>query len=396
MDASELMRLMASLPYLWFFCDDSQVTELDSFADALEKIEHEPFIIFAERLTQPEDSSGDLLQEEEEDSPARMRRLLARVENSSDDLLQSEDVPAAIPPAGPATSSTKTEANNNASENKTSKTIKTEGDSSGPASAASGAAVVGDGDRDDGGVDAKTKEKPKGTKTVPGFSFPIDYRRGAVQECGTGSSLGVNVVSAVPGLVSVSGGVATSRVQQFRHRIEYPEGSDILFCEEVAQEAQAYRDQCLSHYKQRRRDGFKRGQMGEGPGHFPCLLCPSKHFKHSRDLLNHVTNQHVVDPQDREKKSIRHPLRGFVEVARGLFNDIGSGTSEVPAPWELGEVQRQKTAKVPAKPPSAGILQRTAKLVRRWNQKHMESGPAEPRKGFRREAFRIFYDVRGF
>ena len=85
MDASELMRLMASLQYLWFFCDDSQATELDSFADALEKIEHEPFIIFAERLTQPEDSSGDLLQEEEEDSPARMRRLLARVENSSDD-----------------------------------------------------------------------------------------------------------------------------------------------------------------------------------------------------------------------------------------------------------------------------------------------------------------------
>eukprot|EP00392_Amoebophrya_sp_AT5.2_P016676 g16965.t1 len=203
----------------------------------------------------------------------------------------------------------------------------------------------------------------------------------------------------------------SDRAGQFIDRVSFDDGSDVLFCQAVAAEAQEYRDNVLEAYKEEK-------AKGGGPiagAVWRCELCPYKSFKHCKSLLDHITRQHVVHKTEKTQKSIEHPLRGFMGVARALFDDNGKAASNVPPPWSLGEKRAESMAtstsattlkevqsagKTNTVRPSSALplcrpLRDAAKRVQLWNFTHLRNTKHDGKKGHRREDFRTLIDETG-
>ena len=76
--------------------------------------------------------------------------------------------------------------------------------------------------------------------------------------------------------------------------------ADKVFRERVADEVRQYREQVSQAHLNHRNC---KGEAG-----WDCRLCPYKHFRHKRHLLEHLDNQH--------QGGVKHPLRNFVAFAK--------------------------------------------------------------------------------
>ncbi|CAD7929307.1 unnamed protein product, partial [Amoebophrya sp. A25] len=122
----------------------------------------------------------------------------------------------------------------------------------------------------------------------------------------------------------------SAKAGQFLTRVATSDGADVLFCEAVTGEAQRYSDFCWQAYREdQQRQMTLRRQGNCVPGKvWHCALCPYKSFKHAISLASHVKRMHLVAKNDRKKKSLEHPLRGFMAIARALYDDTSKASQK--------------------------------------------------------------------
>ena len=125
-------------------------------------------------------------------------------------------------------------------------------------------------------------------------------------------------------------------------------GSEAAFEMAVAREIAEFRREAAAE-----RQNAK--ALPSGTCHFfRCLICPNKCFLFGRSLLRHISNKHQGRKKIKSQYLRAHPVRGFYEFAKEIWNN------QTLLPWEGNKF----VACCP--------LKDTARLVRYWNREISE------------------------
>lgn len=213
--------------------------------------------------------------------------------------------------------------------------------------------------------DAKNRGKnKKGGKKKPAKNQPprSGTRAGADDEC-CGMDEPEEFENVNPGgsepdpLPEVRAGPAQPSFDKSEHwvqRLVGRRGGEELFREAVCQETRGALQAAM------------RGNCG-----WRCFLCPYKVFVHKAGLENHLEKQHAAENNSKRRDPLKHPVRNFLKMARGLYNQLPC------APWDFGLGNFRQE----------GALRRTVRLCREWNKHVRAARWADPRLGCRRGDF---------